>query len=66
MTIILKERVKNLGGRPVGTSIQDQMRKKEVYVRMMNEISQNTMMQDVKIEIYIFSIILLGKKILCG
>ena len=43
LTIILKERekcVRNLGGRPVGTSIQDQMRKKETYGLMMNEICE--------------------------
>ena len=43
MTIILKERencVRNLGGRPVGTSIQDQMRKKETYGLMMDEICE--------------------------
>jgi len=43
LTIILKERekcVRNPGGRPVGTSIQDQMRKKETYGLMMNEICE--------------------------
>ena len=43
LTIILKERekcVRNLGGRPVGTSIQDQMRKKETHGLIMNEICE--------------------------
>ena len=32
--------MRNPGGRPVGTSIQDQMRKKETYGLMMNEICE--------------------------
>ena len=32
--------VRNLGGRPVGTTIVEQKEKKGKYMRMMNEISQ--------------------------
>jgi len=33
-----KENVRNLGGRPVGTTIVEQKERKENYMRMMNEI----------------------------
>ena len=35
-----KENVRNLGGRPSGTTIVEQKEKKENYMRMMNKISK--------------------------